>query len=145
MNVGRECERQVTEGDGHGRVPCRWPRCVTKSKMLIGYVGREHPCTDDKGGQPPKGSHLIRRSRPGECGGCDTNGDVEHADEYRFAEPSLAVRVLHACGLHCLDCRFATIKGGCGEGYACPPGCRSNASGESSGVRVAGLFRASLR
>jgi hypothetical protein len=82
MNVGRECEPEGTESDGRGRVPCRWPRCVTESKVLIGDVGRERHSTDDKGGQPPKGLQLIGRSRPGKCGGCDTNGGVEHADEY---------------------------------------------------------------
>ena len=80
MNVGHEREREGTTSDGHGRVPCRWPRCVTKSKVLIGYVGREHHSTDDKGGQPPHESHLIGRSRPCKCGGCDTNGEGEHAD-----------------------------------------------------------------
>jgi len=68
MNVSRECEREGTESDAHGRVPCRWPGCVTKSKVLIGYVSREHHSTDDKGGQPPKESHLIGGSRAGKCG-----------------------------------------------------------------------------
>src|SRR2546423_3172129 len=99
MNVGYECEREATESDGHGRVPCRWPRCVAKSKVLIGYVGREHHSTDDKGGQPPEELHLAGRSPPGKCGGCDTNGEVEHAGEYHGDEPSLAARVVHTCGL----------------------------------------------
>src|SRR5882724_1203315 len=99
MNIGHECERQGPEGDGHGSVPCRWPRCVTKSKVLIGYVGREHYGTDDKGGQPPKRSHLIGRSRPGKSGGSETNAEVEHAGEYHSAQPSLAERVFHTFGL----------------------------------------------
>lgn len=99
MNVGPEGEPEGTESDGQGRVPCRWPRCVTKSKVLIGYVGHEQYSTDDKGEQPPKGLHLIGRSRPRKCGGCPTNGEVEHAEEYRCAEPSLAARVVHMSGL----------------------------------------------
>ena len=83
MNVGHECKREGTERDGHGRVPCRWPRCVPKSKMLMAYVGREHHGTDGKGGEPPHGSHLIGRSRPGKCGESGTDGEVERADEYR--------------------------------------------------------------
>src|SRR5258708_1448971 len=59
-------------------------------------MGREQHSTDDKGGQPPKGSHLIGSSRPGKCGGCNTNGEVEHPYEYHCAETSLAVRVVHA-------------------------------------------------
>src|SRR4030088_808003 len=96
MNVCRECEREGTESDGRGCVPCRWPRCVTKSKVLISDVGREHHSTDAKSGPPPKGSHLIGRSRRAKCGGCDTNGEVEHPDEYRCVEPSLTARVVHA-------------------------------------------------
>jgi hypothetical protein len=68
MNVCRECEREGTESDGHGRVPCRWQRRVAESKMLIAYVDREHHATDDKGGQPPKGLHLIGRRSPGKRG-----------------------------------------------------------------------------
>jgi hypothetical protein len=54
MNVGRECEPEGAESDGHGNVPCRWPRCVVKSKVLMSYMCHEHHSTDDKGGQPPK-------------------------------------------------------------------------------------------
>src|SRR2546423_8600538 len=82
MNVGHECEREGTDSDGHGCVHCRWPRCVTKAKVLMGDVGREYHSTGDKGGQPPKGSHLTGRSCPGKGGGCETNGEVEHADEH---------------------------------------------------------------
>jgi hypothetical protein len=76
-----------------------WARRVTKAKVLIGYVSREHHGTDAEGGQPPEGSHLSGPGRPGERGGSDANGGVEHADEYRRVEPSLAARVVHACGL----------------------------------------------
>src|SRR6266536_2299682 len=99
MDVGHECEREGTESDGQGRVPSRWSRCVAKSKVLIGYMDHENHSTDDKGGQPPKESHLIGRSRPGKCGGSDTNGEVERADEYHCADPSLAGRVVHTCDL----------------------------------------------
>src|SRR6266404_254557 len=95
MNVGREREAQGAESDGQGRVPCCSPCCVTKSKVLIGCVGREYDSTDDKGGEPPNGSHLIGRSHPGKCRGCETNGEVKHAGKYHCSDPTLAGKVIH--------------------------------------------------
>src|SRR5205085_8288039 len=100
MNVGHERQGEGAESDRHGRMPCRWPGFFTKSKVLIGYVSREYDGTDDKGGQPPKESHLIGRSRPGKCGRCNTNGEVEHADQYHCEEPSLSARVVHTSGFN---------------------------------------------
>src|SRR5438552_11568724 len=99
MNIGHECKREGTDRDGYGCVPCSWPRSATKSKVLIRYVGRERRRTHDEGGPTPYKYHLIGGGRPGQCGGCDTNGEVDQPDEYRSTKPSFAARVAHACAL----------------------------------------------
>src|SRR2546421_11594887 len=95
MNVGHERQGEGAESDRHGRMPCRWPGFFTKSKVLIGYVSREYGGTDEKGGQPPKESALAGRSRPRKRGRWQNHGEVKHADQYDWGEPSLSARAAH--------------------------------------------------
>ena len=107
MNVGRECEREGTESDACGRVPCRWPRCVTKSKVLIGHVRREHRSTDHPRRYSPA-THVV-----GGQGEPSAGKEVDDADEKRRANPCLTTRCIHDAAQRGVDAaarRESTMK-----------------------------------